>query len=207
MTDPELQDLAELWQQQPDSAEAEKFRSLARRARRRGRFLGYADWALALVLVGGSLFAILASPGRLTTFAAIGLLVATIWITWQRRRLRQMAITLDTADRQGFIESSVRSARANLRRVTLSVIALPPLVLLALLSKMSFRGGDQASDPGQFLLAWAQSPRGMISLAFFALLIALSLRSIARIKRELRSLETLRRAYEDENQAAGPGPH
>jgi hypothetical protein len=205
MTDPELQDLADLWQQ-PDEAEPEKFQSLARRARRRGRFLGFADWALALILVGGSLFAILASPGRLTTFAAIGLLVATIWITWQRRRLRQMASTLHTADRQGFIESSVRSARANLRRVTLSVIALPPLVLLALLSKMSFRGGDQASDPGQFLLAWAQSLRGMLSLAFFALLIALSLRSIVRIRKELRSLEALRRAYEEESQAAGPGP-
>lgn len=205
MTDPELQELAELWRQ-PDAVEAEKFQSLARRARRRGRYLGYADWALALVLVGGSLFAILASPGRLTTFAAIGLLVATIWITWQRRRLRQMARTLDTADRQGFIESSVRGARANLRRVTLSVIALPPLVLLALLSRMSLRGGGNVSDPGQYLFAWAQSTRGMISLAIFALIIALSLRSIIRIKKELRSLEILRRAYEEENQAAGPEP-
>ncbi|MGZ8285943.1 MAG: hypothetical protein ACXW27_00735 [Allosphingosinicella sp.] len=205
MTDPELQELTELWQQ-PDAAEAEKFQALARRARRRGRFLGYADWALALVLVGGSLFALLASAGPLTTFAAVGLLVATIWITWQRRRLRQMASTLDTADRQGFIESSVRGARANLRRVTLSIIALPPLVILALLSKMSFRRGGPVSDPGQILLAWAQSPRGMISLAIFALIIALSLRSIMRIRKELRSLEALRRAYEDESQAAGPRP-
>lgn len=205
MTDPELQELADLWQQ-PDAAEAEKFQALARRARRRGRYLGYADWALAFVLVGGSLFALLASPGRLTTFAAIGLLVATIWITWQRRRLRQMASSLDTADRQAFIASSVRSARANLRRVTLSIIALPPLVILALLSKMSFRRGGPVSDPGPILLAWAQSPRGMISLAIFALIIALSLRSIMRIRKELRSLEALRRAYEEENQAAGPRP-
>lgn len=205
MTDPELQELAELWQQ-PDAEEAEKFQSLARRARRRGRYLAYADWALAIVLVGGSLFAILASPGRLTTFAAIGLLVATIWLTWQRRRLRQMARALDTTDRQGFIESSIRSARANLRRVTLSILALPPLVILALLSKMSFRRGGPVSDPGEVLLAWAQSPRGMISLAIFALLIGLSLRSILRIRKELRSLDALRRAYEEENDAAGPGP-
>lgn len=202
MSDPELRELAELWQQ-PDAAEAEKFQSLARRARRRGRFLGYADWALALVLVGGSLFALLASKGPLTTIAAVGLLMATIWITWQRRRLRQMASTLDTTDRQGFIESSVRSARANLRRVTVSVIALPPLVILALLSKMSFRRGGYVSDPGPILLAWAQSPRGMISLAIFAFIIALSIRSILRIKNELRHLESLRRAYEEENRADG----
>lgn len=205
MTDPELQDLAELWQQ-PDAAEAEKFQLLARRARRRGRFLGLADWALALVLVGGSLFALLASHGPLTTFAAVGLLVATIWLTWQRRRLRQMASTLDTADRQGFIASSVRSARANLRRVILSIIALPPLVLLALLSKMAFRQGGYASDPGPFLLAWAQSTRGMISLAIFALIIAWSVRSALRIRKELRHLESLRRAYEEENRAADGEP-
>jgi hypothetical protein len=205
MTDPELRELAELWQQ-PDSAETEKFQALARRARRRGRWLGYADWALAVVLVGGSLFALLASPGRLTTIAAVGLLIATIWLTWQRRRLRQMARTLDTTDRRGFIASSVRSARANRRRVALSIIALPPLVLLALLSKMSFRQGGDASDPGRFLLAWAQSPRGMISMAIFALIIALSVRSLLRIRKELRHLETLRRAYEEEDQASGPGP-
>lgn len=205
MTDPELHDLAELWRQ-PDAAEAAKFQSLARGARRRGRWLAYADWALAFVLVGGSLFALLASPGHLTTFAAIGLLVATIWLTWQRRRLRQMASTLDTADRQGFIASSVRSARANLRRVTLTIIALPPLVILALLSSLSFRRGGPVSDPGQVLLAWAQSTRGIISLAIFALLIAFSLRSIARIRKELRNLEALRRAYEEENRAEGRGP-
>jgi hypothetical protein len=202
MTDPELQELAELWQQ-PDSAEAEKFQAMARRARRRGRWLGYADWALAVVLVGGSLFALFASPGPLFTTAAILLLVTTVFLTWQRRKLRQMASSLDTADRQAFIESSVRSARANLRRVTLSVIALPPLVIVALLAKMGMRRGH-VSDPGQILLAWAQSPRGMISLAIFALLIAYSLRSIHRIRGELGRLESLRRAYEEESQADGP---
>jgi hypothetical protein len=200
MTDPELQELADLWQQ-PDAAEAETFKALARRARRHGRYLGFADWALAFVLVGGSLFALLASPGPLTTFAALLLLVATVWLTWQRRRLRQMAGSLDTADRQAFIESSVRSARANLRRVTLSVVTLPPFVVAALLMKMAVRRGGRVADPGRVLLDWAQSPRGMISLAIFALLIALCLRRIFRIRNELRRLRNLSRAYEEENRA------
>jgi hypothetical protein len=203
MTDPELQELADLWQQ-PDAAEAEKFQSLARRARRRGRYLAYADWALAAVLVGGSFFALFASHGPLTTVAAVLLLVATIWLTWHRRRLRHMASTLDTADRHAFIESSVRSARANLRRVTLSIIAFPPLVIFALLAKMSARGRE--SDPAGFLLDWAQSPRGMISLAVFALLIGLSVRSILRIRNELARLEMLRLAYEEELQAEDQEP-
>lgn len=202
MREPGFDDLADLWQN-PEDGDREEFEALARRARRRGRALGYADWALAAMLVGGSLFALFASPGRMTTIAAILLLVATIWLTWHRRRLRQMAGTLDTADRQAFIASSVRSARANLRRVTLSLVALPPLVVFALLSKMSARGQD--SGPGRFLLDWAQSPRGMISLAVFAALIALSLRSIVRIRNELAKLEKLRQAYEEENRADGPG--
>lgn len=206
MTDPELHELAEIWRQ-PDAAEAEKFRSLAQRARRRGRYLSFADWALAIVLVGSSVFFLLVSPGPMTTIAALGLLVVTVWLTWQRRRLRQMARTLDTADRQSFIASSVRSARANLRRVTLSLIVMPPFIIFAVLAKRSYRrGGGYVSDPGQILLDWAQSTRGMISLAIFALIIAYSLRSIMRIRKELRSLETLRRAYEEENQAAGPEP-
>jgi uncharacterized membrane protein len=210
MTDPELQELAELWQR-PDAAdaseavEAEKFRALALKARRKGRFLAYADAALAVLLVGGSILALLASPGRLTTGSAILLLVATIWLTWQRRKLRQMAGTLDTQDRQAFIESSVRSARANLRRVTLSLLSLPPLVIVALLAKMSFRKGGSVSDPGRILLDWAQSPRGMISLAIFALIMGLGVRSILRIRAELRRLQALRRAYQDETEAADPG--
>lgn len=202
MTDPELKDLAELWRQ-PDPAETEKFQAMARRARRRGRWLGYADWGLAVLLVGGSLFALLASPGPLFTGAAVLLLVATILLTWQRRKLRQMASSLDTADRQAFIASSVKSARANLRRVTLSVLALPPFVVAALLTRISMRPGP-AADPAQALLDWAQSTRGMISLAVFALIIALSLRSILRIRAELRRLEALRRAYEEESLASGP---
>ena len=200
MREPGFDDLADLWQN-PEEADREAFEALARRARRRGRALAYADWALAAVLVGGSCFALLASPGRLTTVAAVLLLVATIWLTWHRRRLRQMAGTLETADRQTFIASSVRIARANLRRVTLSLVALPPLVLFALFSKMSAR-----ADPGRFLLDWAQSPRGMISLAVFAALIALSVRSILRIRNELARLEKLRQAYEQESRADGPGP-
>jgi hypothetical protein len=205
MREPGFDDLADLWQD-TEEGDRQAFEAAARRARRKGRALGYADWALAVVLVGGSFFALFASHGPLTTAAAILLLVLTVWLTWHRRRLRQMAGTLDTADRQAFIESSVRSARANLRRVTLSLIALPPLVIFALLAKMSARHGGEVSDPGQRLLEWAQSPRGMISLAVFAVLIAFSVRSIRRIRSELRRLETLRQAYEEENDAARAGP-
>lgn len=204
MIDPELQELAELWRR-ADSAEAGKLEAMARKARRKGRFLAYADAALALLLVGGSLFALLSSPGRFTTGAVILLLVATVWLTRERRKLRQMASALDTGDRHAFIESSMRSARANLRRVTISMLSIPPFVIVALLAKKSYRSGGTVSDPGRILLDWAQSPRGMISLAIFALLIALCVRSILRIRAELRQLKALRRAYEEEAQAAESG--
>jgi hypothetical protein len=209
MTDPELRELADLWQQ-PDQSEAagesDRLQAMARRARRRGRYLAYADWALAFLLVGGTVFALSSSPGPHTTFAAAALLIATIWLTWQRRRLRQMSATLDTADRQSFIASSARGARGNLRRAALTIASLPPLVILSLLVKISFREGGYVSDFGQALLAWARSPRGMISLVIFALIIAWSVRSIRRSREELKRLDSLRRAYEEEDRAAGEGP-
>jgi hypothetical protein len=194
MTDPELQELADLWQERDDE-ESAKFELMARKARRQGRFLAYADVGLAALLIGGSLFFLFISPGPFTTAAALALLGATLWLTWQRRKLRQMVRTLNTADRPTFLANSVRNARADLRRVTLTLAALPPLVISALLMKMGTRSGD-AIHPVDYIVNWAQTPRGMISLAIFALIALHALRSRRKIKKELEWLEDLRRSYE-----------
>jgi hypothetical protein len=203
MTDPDLQELAALWQEREDG-EAVKFERMARRARRQGRLLAFADVALAILLVGGSLFAIFASPGGFTTAAALALLVATVWITWKRRKLRQMARTLDTADREAFLANSVRNARADLRRVTLSLAALPPLVVVSLLMKMGMRTGGAIVDPVEYIISWAQTPRGMFSLTMFLLISLYMLRTRRRLKAELRWLEDLRTAYENEANRGDP---
>ena len=102
-----------------------------------------------------------------------------------------MARTLDTSDRTSFLQSSVRNARANLRRVTLSLVAFPLLVPLAKFLKMSFAGGDISEMPG-ILSAWAQSTRGMLTIVALGVVVAFMVRSRMRIKTELRRLEELR---------------
>ena len=191
MNDDEFDRLAALWNE-PDPEEQAHFERLARRARRQGRLLAYADLAWFVLIVGGSAFAALIAPGPITMAAAVLLLVATVWLTWRRRKYRQMARTLDTTDRASFLQSSVRNARANLRRVTLSLIAFPLLVPVAKFLKLSFVTGGDISDMPEVLSDWAQSLRGMLTIFAMALVVAYAMRSRRRIKMELRRLEELR---------------
>jgi UPF0716 family protein affecting phage T7 exclusion len=200
MTRPELDEFAALWHE-PGAADPEDFEGMARRARRQGRLLAYADLAWAVLLIGGTIFAGMMAPGPLTTAMALVLVVATIWLTWKRRLIRQMSRTLDTSDRRAFLASSVRNARADLRRVTLSMLVFPLLVPMALLLKVAVRTGADLDDPFGILGNWVQSPRGVITLVLLALLLGWTERSRRRIKRELRRLEDLRQAYAEEASA------
>lgn len=193
MNDQEFDQMVALWNE-PDPEEQAHFERLARKARQQGRLLAYADLAWFVLLVGGSAFAALLAPGPVTMAAAVLLLIATVWLTWRRRKYRQMARTLDTTDRASFLQSSVRNARANLRRVTLSIIAFPLLVPLAKFLKLSFvTGGDISEMPG-ILSEWAQSLRGSLTIVVLTLVLAYMVRSRLRIKMELRRLEELRLA-------------
>lgn len=201
MNDPELQEFADLWQQ-PDASEQAEFEALARKARQRGRLLGYGDIVLAVLVIGGTA-SLLAERSTVTIVAAIFLLVGTLWLNWKRRQLRQMASTLDTQDRASFIESSLRNAKANLRRVTISFALVPPFVLLVVVLKLSGRGQVGTTGILSGLLEWAQSPRGIIALGLVALLAAYVVRSRRRLRAEMRQLESLRAAYEEEAEHDG----
>jgi hypothetical protein len=201
MNKPDMDEFAALWQEGPEPEEREQMDALARAARRQGRLLAYGDIAWFVLLVGGSLFAALMAPGPVTTAFALVLLVATVWLTWKRRIIRQMSRTLDTTDRQAFLASSVRNARADLRRVTLSMIVFPLLVPVALLMKVAFRTGADISQPLEILGNWVQSTRGVVTLILLSLVLAWTERSRRRIKRELRRIEELKKAYAEEAQA------
>jgi hypothetical protein len=197
MREPGFEELAELWQDS-DEGNREAFEALARRARRKGRLLGYADIAFFVLLFGGLVPGVLLAPNASTVAIAMLLLVATLWLSWTRRRLRQMTATLNTGDPAAFLESSVANAKANLRRVNLSLAIMPPLVAIAVAFK-----GSQHSDGLEHLwrgiLEWASSPRAMIALAVVLLFFLSVVRSRRRLRGELARLESLRRDYEDEH--------
>lgn len=197
MREPGFDDLADLWQD-PDDGDRKAFEALARRARRRGRLLGYADIGLVILLVGGLLPSLFMTVNPTTIAAAIVLLVATLWLSWTRRRLHQMAATLNTSSPAAFLESSVVNATANLRRVNLSLVLLPPLLAMGIVFKGSQRSEGGIDQLLQGIWEWANTPRAMIALGIIFLLALSLVRSRRRLRAELSRLESLRQDYEEE---------
>lgn len=197
MREPGFEDLADLWQ---DSEEGnrEAFEAMARRARLKGRLLAYADFALLLLLLAGLIPGILLAPNRTTIAAAILLLGATLWMSWTRRRYRQMAATLNTSDPAAFLESSVANALANLRRVNLGLVLMAPLVAMVAVFKggQHSRGGIETLPQG--IADWLATPKTWIGLTIVVLVVLAMLRSRRRLRSELGQLESLRLAYEEE---------
>jgi hypothetical protein len=206
MTGPDLDEFAELWQGDPDPEEQARMEALAEKARRRGRLLAYADIALAALIVGGSLFGAFAVRGPVTMVTALLLVVGTTWFTVKLRATRQMSRTLSTVDRESFIESSMRNARASLRRITIGLIFVPLLVPTVIVWKVSLRHGGRIPDPLHVMLDWAQSPRGVITMCLMAAAAVFTLRSRRKLKREIRQLEELRAAYREEAAREGDRP-
>lgn len=198
MREPGFEDLADLWQD-GEEGDREVFEAMARRARRRGRLLGYADIGLFVLLVGGVLSSVFMTPNLTSIVVAIPILVATVWVSWTRRRLRQMSRALDTSDPAGFLESCVANAKANLRRVKISLFMVPLFTVLAAVFKGSqrSRGGIEGLPRG--ILEWASQGRAMIVLVIIFLIFMSVLWSRRRLRAELSRLETLRQDYEEES--------
>jgi hypothetical protein len=198
MNRPELDEFAALWNDGPDPLEQEQMEAYARTARRRGRLLDYIDYAamlgLFVMFVGGALI----STSPLTIAVAVPLMIAVTWMTWKRRNLRQVARTLNTSDRAAFIESSLRNARANLRRNTIGLASMPFLVPVALAFKVSLRTGGGPAEVWDAFLLWTQTLRAPLTVVGLLVIAAFALRARRKIKSEMRRLETLRAGYEAE---------
>jgi hypothetical protein len=195
MREPGFEEFADLWQD-PDTAEQEAFEALARRARRQGRMLAYMDITLVVLLIGSTVLTTVMSPSRPIIAAALAVVAATLWLTWKRRKMRQMNATLNTGSRDDFLGSSIRIANANLRRVTLSIAFFPVMVGLGLVFNLIRHG--HFGHPLSAVEEWARSYRGMFSLTAVALVLAITIRSRGRIKAELRRLEAVRADYDEE---------
>jgi phosphatidylglycerophosphate synthase len=198
MNRPDMDEFAALWQDEPDPAEQARMEAYARAARRRGRLLDYLDYAtvlaVAIMIVAGSFI----STSPLTIAVAVPLMIAVTWMTYQRRRLRQMARTLNTSGRTAFFESSLRNARVNLRRNTIGLASMPFLVPAGLVFKVSIRSGGGPAEIWEAFLLWTQTIRAPLAILALIIVACFALRSRRRIKSEIKRLELLREGYETE---------
>lgn len=194
MNDPELEELAGLWRE-PDGADEAALVELARKAPRKARLLAYGD-AAWLVLVGGSVIVTTwLHPNMLSISAAIVTLALIVWLNWRRRKLRNMSGSLVTRDRSAFLAGTIRIIQNDLRRVTFSLVTLPPGLLLAILFRVTTK---DPSDPLGAIATWATSPRGAVALIVLSGLVFFTFRSRLRLSTQLKGLKELQKAYAEE---------
>jgi hypothetical protein len=198
MNRPDLDEFAALWQDELDPVEQAQMEADARRARQRGRLLGYVDAALIGLILLGTVLGTMVSPHPLTIGLAVLLVVPTIWLSWKRRGLRQMAATLNTSDPAAFVASSIRNAASDLRRATLGVFLLPPFLVGAVVFRALLKGGGDFDQLLPGITAWAASPRGAVVLPIAALMMVRLAYSRRRLRTELSRLEVLQAEYQEE---------
>ncbi|MEA3038874.1 MAG: hypothetical protein QOE79_1387 [Sphingomonadales bacterium] len=199
MREPGFEDFAALWTEQGD-AERQAFEAVARKARFQGRLHAYSDIVLVVMIVGISIAGAVLKPSGLMLAISVVIAGSSIAITWKRRKIRQMTRTLDTSSREGFLETSLQNARADLRRLTLSLFVFPLSLPVAVLFKVAWRHGGHLVHPLAELAAWVTSVRGVITLSVFVFLGAATVRSRLKVKAELRRLKALEDAYRDESE-------
>ncbi|HWH17954.1 MAG TPA: hypothetical protein VNT77_06405 [Allosphingosinicella sp.] len=196
MSGPDFDDFAKLWQQEPDAAEQELMQTLARKARRRARLIGYGDMAWTALIAAIVVATIVAKPDLFTVAAGLLTLAVISWLNWKRRSLR-LQLT-EAGDPAAFVESSIRAARHNLRRVMLSLAAFPPAILIAILFRISKDTGGRFDHLMEAIAAWALSLRGMIVIPALAGGIVWLVQSGLKFRREIKRLEEVRSAYVEE---------
>ena len=199
MKDDDFDELAAMWCMEPSPDERAAMERAARKARRQGRIMAYADWAMAGLVVVGSVAAAFAARSTLLLIAALAIMAATIWLNWRRRAIRQISRGLDAVDQPGFIAGRIRIAESNRRRVTLTLITFPIFVPAVVLYRSAARASGDPLATLQGLSAWAQSPRGLITLAILTALMVFFTRARRRHLLELRHLRALQQAYLDES--------
>lgn len=201
MNRPEFDEFAALWQDEPDPLEEARMQVYARKARRRGRLLGYLDFAFAALLLGMTFVFWFVSSSPLTTLIGLPLMLVIVWLTWKRRQVSQMTRTLNASTPQAFLQSSLRNARANLRRNAIGLVALPFAVPVALAFKVSTRTGGGPQEVWEAFLLWTQTLRAPITIFVLIAIAAFTWRTRRRIKSEINRLENLSRGYEAEAEA------
>jgi hypothetical protein len=197
MREPGFEDFVALWNE-PEVTEQDVFEDVARKARFQGRVLAYMDIVLIVTIVGISIAGAVLKPSGPMLAISLVFAVTSLVITWKRRKIRQMTKTLDTSSRDAFLKSSLQNVRADLRRMTLSLIFFPVGLPIAILFKIAWRHGGHLAHPLNELAAWTTSIRGMITLPIFVLLGAATIRARLKVKAELRRLSEIEAAYREE---------
>lgn len=198
--EPNMDDWAALWAEEPPLAEREEVHAIAARVSRRARLFEYADLAVAIVITAGVLLALLVRPSPVTLAVGFVAAAGVFWPCWQRHQLKsEIKQLVSISDRFRLIELQHRRLAAELRRSTLALLGTPIAILLfAMLTHSLERGGSLHGFSTMLLEALTDLPVGPIIIATMLTVIVQQVRTVRRLRSELSETEALGGEYRRE---------
>lgn len=195
MKSDEFQDLAALWSASAAAGDEAELKRVARRTPRMARWSQWGELAVVAILAGTIILSIVWNLGPATMLLGSLILLLLAWSAWKRHHLGNIALLIDTRDRQSFVRSMVKAKEAEHNRSALGLALVMPGTLLTMMLGYSLhQGGGGGGDLAAFLLAVVTTSRGLVTLGF--LLCAVMLLSLAHI-RLMTEMTRLRRLLED----------
>ncbi len=204
MTEFDLDRLGDVWRQQPDPAELERLRRSAAGVARRARWGRILDAIATMAVASVVLLLVWANPQKNTI--VVGLVTIMLLLLGQRRqrRLRRVELESLTGDTEEMIAQSIVRLETTIRHNRLSLVAIGPIFLLAMIfAATTERQGDAVlaslREMPWFSLVWFSGWVAVVagSVVFVVL-------TIRRSGRELERLTAMRDAYLQERKDAPP---
>lgn len=192
-----VDDLANLWQREPDAEETRLFAEMARATGRRAWMLDKVEFATSLLL-SGAIFVFLLLHGSAISIAIGAVIIAAIaWSTWQRHRLMRQSGRFDDRSRHAFLDSAAESAKAAVRRSTIGTALLIPGFALGTMLKYSSMEGTLRGYLDAEVSTWSNVHGWLSHGIVFGTLLYL-IRVNLKLRRQVRRVEELRREYAEE---------
>jgi hypothetical protein len=199
VTGDDLDDFAKLWRHEPSPEEQRRLESLARSTSRRARRAQRVEIAGGALLLVAVMAAFYVSPAPATLLAGSVFAAVLIWSAWKRYRLHQVALIVETSDRNILIEKSITAAELRLRRSRLGLWFLLPGYLLSAMLNYSVLH-DKLTGFLQTLVNQTIPLTAKGTLTFLLLTAAMAYFGYnhRQLRRELQNLRKLRQQYQDE---------
>jgi len=195
----DFDDLAQLWREEPSAEEQRVLEVLARRASWEGRAVQHFDHALTLSIIIAVFLALLTSPTPATFGTGLLLAGAILWSSWKNHQLRQVALLVDTSNREALLESAWRATRARLRRSRLGMLLLVPGYLLGALAAYSYLNGNLEGFLTKMASHLSPTTRnGVLTYILLGGLLACLIRTHLKVAREVRNIAALQERYRAE---------
>ena len=202
MTDFDLEQLGDVWRQQPDPKEIEALKRTAATVRRQARLGQFMDTGLALILSAIVLVLALSNPKLESLLAGGAAILFMLGSSIRQRQLRAWELRSLTGSAEEMLDQSITRTRITLKRARIGLVLAAPGFLIGLLFAAAIDSGQGSSYlqrlAAQPRLAWVVSASFVIIITFGIVRV---LHQIRDARRELERLAVLREAYRREKEA------